>query len=207
MRLRHSHDRYYDLTAQLEQLSRDTTEMFLETLGSIPIVGNGIFNDMQYMTELDWTDETHTLTISYVPTGNGVTEHTKLNILIQLAEKTSVEVAVYLAHVHKTYVHYAPIGWEITVINAGQLIDDFHATWGITAAMLRQLIIQREIANNIAKDKAKNCFHLGLYDFTKKNMTRSSEEIHVKWGVRHLIDDIYRAYDPSYTGPELIIQL
>lgn len=38
-------------------------------------------------------------------------------------------------------------------------------------------------------------------------MTRSSEEIHVKWGVRHLIDDIYRAYDPSYTGPELIIQL
>ena len=57
MRLRHSHDRYYDLTAQLEQLSRDTTEMLLETLGSIPIVGNGIFNDMQYMTELDWDDK------------------------------------------------------------------------------------------------------------------------------------------------------
>lgn len=43
MRLRHSHDRYYDLTAQLEQLSRDTTEMLLETLGSIPLVGNDIF--------------------------------------------------------------------------------------------------------------------------------------------------------------------
>jgi hypothetical protein len=142
-----------------------------------------------------------------VPSGNGVTEHTKLSILVQLAEETSVEVKVSLAHAHKTYIRYVPIGWEITVINAGQLIDDFHATWGITAATLRQLIIQREIANNIAKDKAKNCLYLGVYDFTKKNMTRSSEGIHVKWGVRHLIDDIYRAYDPSYPGPQLVIQL
>lgn len=75
MRLRHSHDRYYDLTAQLEQLSRDTTEMLLETLGSIPIVGNGIFNDMQYMTELDtllknWDENTERLLRFYPATSN-----------------------------------------------------------------------------------------------------------------------------------------
>lgn len=38
MRLRHSYDRQYDLATQMEQLSRDTTEMLLETLGSIPLV-------------------------------------------------------------------------------------------------------------------------------------------------------------------------
>lgn len=48
MRLRHSYDRGYDLPTQMEQLSRDTTEMLLETLGSIPLVGNDIFNDVQY---------------------------------------------------------------------------------------------------------------------------------------------------------------
>lgn len=68
-----------------------------------------------------------------------------------------MEVKASLAHLHQKYIHYVPIGWEITVINAGQLIDDFHATWGITAAMLRQLI--------------------------------------------------NRAYDPSYPGPQLVIQL
>ena len=196
-----------DLSNDINNINRTTSTMIFAGVTYIQPSGKEIYELLHKAMSLDWTNETHTLTISYVPTENGVTEHTKLNILIQLAEKTSVEVAVYLAHVHKTYVHYAPISWEITVINAGQLIDDFHATWGITAAMLRQLIIQREIAHNIAKDKAKNCFYPELYDFTKKNMTRSSEEIHVKWGVRHLIDDIYRAYDPSYTGPELIIQL
>lgn len=113
--------------------------------------GKEIYKLLHKAMSLDWTDETHTLTISYVPTGNGVTEHTELSILVQLAEETSVEVKVSLAHLHQKYIRYVPIGWEITVINVGQLIDDFHATWGITAATLRQLIIQREIANNIAK--------------------------------------------------------
>ena len=60
MRLSHPYDHQYDLPTQMEQLSRDTTEMLLETLGSIPLVGNNIFNDVQYMTGLDWDDKTHT---------------------------------------------------------------------------------------------------------------------------------------------------
>ena len=67
MRLRHSYDRGYDLPTQMEQLSRDTTAMLLETLGSIPIVGNDIFNDVQYMTELDWDDKTHTINVEFIP--------------------------------------------------------------------------------------------------------------------------------------------
>ena len=53
MRLTHSYDRSYDLPTQIDSLSRDTTEILLETLGSIPLVGNDIFNDVQYMTGLD----------------------------------------------------------------------------------------------------------------------------------------------------------
>lgn len=50
----------------MEQLSRDTTEMLLETLRSIPLVGNDIFNDVQYMTELDWDDKTHTINAEFI---------------------------------------------------------------------------------------------------------------------------------------------
>ena len=196
-----------DFETNINSINRTTSTMIFAGVTYIQPRGKEIYKLLHKAMSLDWTDATHTLTATYVPSGNGVTEHTELSILVQLAEETSVDVKVSLAHLHQKYIRYMPIGWEITVINAGQLIDDFHATWGITAAMLRQLIIQREIANNIAKDKAKNCLYLGVYDFTKKNMTRSSEEIHVKWGVRHLIDDIYRAYDPSYPGPQLVIQL
>ena len=67
MRLTHPYDRSYDLPTQMEQLSRDTTAMFLETLQSIPIVGHGIFDDVQYMTELDWDDKTHTINAEFIP--------------------------------------------------------------------------------------------------------------------------------------------
>lgn len=75
MRLSHPYDHQYDLPTQMEQLSRDTTEMLLETLGSIPLVGNDIFNDVQYMTGLDWDDKTHTQsTLSSSRTRDGATE-------------------------------------------------------------------------------------------------------------------------------------
>lgn len=35
MRLRHMNDRHCDLPTQIDALSRETTEMFLATLGSI----------------------------------------------------------------------------------------------------------------------------------------------------------------------------
>ena len=67
MRLSHPYDHQYDLPTQMEQLSRDTIEMLLETLRSIPLVGNDIFNDVQYMTELDWDDKTHTINAEFIP--------------------------------------------------------------------------------------------------------------------------------------------
>ena len=72
---------------------------------------------------------------------HGNDEYTTLSILVQLAEKTSVEVTVDLIHRHKKYVHYVPTDWNITIIHKGHPIRDFEPTWGITAVMLRQLIM------------------------------------------------------------------
>lgn len=83
MRLSHPYDHQYDLPTQMEQLSRDTTEMLLETLGSIPLVGNDIVGDVQYMTGLDWDDKTHTINTEFIPEsgwGNGDRTHLTMSV-------------------------------------------------------------------------------------------------------------------------------
>lgn len=171
MRLSHSHDRYYDLTAQLEQLSRDTTEMLLETLGSIPIVGNGIFNDMQYMTEFDWDDKTHTINAEFIPdSGWGNGDRTHLTMSVTDTNKNSFDtktltVSVELGHLYTQYhTRYIPIGWKLTLTtttigedrenylvggqphNRIDKIREIRLTRGVAIAMMRSLAIQMGIS-------------------------------------------------------------
>ena len=125
MRLRHSYDRGYDLPTQIDSLSRDTTEMLLETLGSIPLVGNDIFGDVQYMTELDWDDKTHTINAEFIPdaewgeSGNG--DRTYLTMSVTDTNKNGFDmktltVSVELGHLYTQYhTRYIPIGWNLTL--------------------------------------------------------------------------------------------
>lgn len=125
MRLTHSYDRQYDLPAQMEQLSRDTTAMLLETLGSIPLVGNDIVGDVQYMTELDWDDKTHSINAEFIPSpecgewGNG--DRTHLTMSVTDTNKNSFDtktltVSVELGHLYTQYhTRYIPIGWKLTI--------------------------------------------------------------------------------------------
>lgn len=200
-----------DLSNDINNINRTTSNMIFSSLTFIPCNGQRIHDLLYKATSLDWTKETHTLTATYVPSPNnkhGNDEYTTLSILVQLAKKTSVEVTVDLIHRHREYVHYVPANWNIAIIHRGHPIRGFEPTWGITAVVLRQLIMQRHIAHKIADAKAKNHFYPELYDFTKKNSTRAEEELWTKWGLIRLIDHvIYPAYDPSYTGPQLIIQL
>ena len=126
MRLSHSYDRHYDLAAQMEQLSRDTTEMLLETLGSIPLVGNDIFNDVQYMTEFDWDDKTHTINAEFIPdpksnTVSSAGDRTHLTMSVTDTNKNSFDtktltVSVELGHLYTQYhTRYIPIGWKLTI--------------------------------------------------------------------------------------------
>jgi len=200
-----------DFAKDINNINRTTSDMIFSALKLIPRNGQRIHDLLYKATSLDWTDETHTLNATYVPSPNnkhGNDEYTTLSILVQLAEKTSVEVTVDLIHRHKKYVYYVPTDWNITIIHKGHPIRGFEPTWGITAVVLRQLIMQYKIALEIAADKAKGCYRPEYHDHTKKNANRWEEELWTKFGLIHLIEYvIYPAYDPSYPGPQLIIQL
>lgn len=120
MRLSHPYDHQYDLPTQMEQLSRDTTEMLLETLGSIPLVGNDIFGDVQYMTELDWDDKTHTINAEFIPDsgcGNGDRTHLTMSVADTNNNNTkTLTVSVELGHLYTQYhTRYIPTGWNLTL--------------------------------------------------------------------------------------------
>jgi hypothetical protein len=200
-----------DFAKDINNINRTTSDMIFSALKLIPRNGQRIHDLLYKATSLDWTDATHTITATYVPSPNnkhGSDEYTTLSILVQLAKKTSVEVTVDLIHQHRKYVHYVPTNWNIDIIHRGHPIRSFEHTWGITAVVLRQLIMQYKITLEIAADKAKGCYRPEYHDYTKKNSARWEEELWTKFGLIHLIEYvIYPAYDPSYAGPQLIIQL
>lgn len=174
MRLRHSYDRFNDLATQMEQLSRDTTEMLLETLGSIPLVGNDIFNDVQYMTELDWDDKTHTINAEFIPdSGWGNGDRTHLTMSVTDTNKNSFDtktltVSVELGHLYTQYhTRYIPIGWNLTIAttpifsggsdrttylvggqprNRIDKLREIKITRGVAIATMRSLVIQMGIS-------------------------------------------------------------
>ena len=170
MRLRHSYDRQYDLATQMEQLSRDTTEMLLETLGSIPLVGNDIFNDVQYMIELDWDDKTHTINTEFIPdSGSGAGDRTYLTMSVTDTNKNSFDtktltVSVELGHLYTQYhTRYIPIGWKLTIAttttgghttylvggqprNRIDKLREIRITRGVAIATMRSLAIQMGIS-------------------------------------------------------------
>lgn len=200
-----------DFAKDIKNINRTTSDMIFSTLKFIPRDGHRIHNILRKATLLDWTDTTHTVTATYVPSRgskHGSDEYTTLSILVQLTEKTSVNVTVDLIHRHRQYVHYEPTNWNIVIIQRGHPIRDFNPTWGITAVVLRQLIMQYKLALEIAEYKAKGLYRPEYFDYTTKNATRGEEDLWVYWGLIRLIDNvIHPAYNPSYSGPQLTIQL
>lgn len=174
MRLTHSYDRSYDLPTQIDSLSRDTTEMLLETLGSIPLVGNDIFGDVQYMTELDWDDKTHTINAEFIPdseSSNG--DRTYLTMSVTDTNKNGFDtktltVSVELGHLYTQYhTRYIPIGWNLTIAttpifsggndravylvggqprNRIDKLREIRITRGVAIATMRSLAIQMGIS-------------------------------------------------------------
>lgn len=200
-----------DFAKDIKNINRTTSDMIFSTLKFIPHDGRRIQSILRKATSLDWTDATHTVTATYVPSPNvkhGSDEYTTLSILVQLTEKTSVEVTVDLIHRHRQYVHYEPANWDITIINRRHPIGGFEPTWGITAVVLRRLIMQYKLALEIADYKARGLYRPEYFDYTTKNAPRSEEEFWTHWGLIRLIDNvIIKAADPNYAGPQLIIQL
>jgi len=210
MRLSHPYDHQYDLPTQMEQLSRDTTEMLLETLGSIPIVGNDIFNDVQYMTELDWDDKTHTINIGFIPdseSGNG--DRTYLTMSVTDTNKNGFDtktltVSVELGHLYTQYhTRYIPTGWNLTLTTTaiggdrttylvgGQPRDHIdklrriRITRGVAIAIMRSLAIQMGISL-AAQNRRLNSTTIG--EMRTHGVPASQETSFLRLGLDRIID-------------------
>ena len=214
MRFKHSYDRGYDLPTQMEQLSRDTTAMLLETLGSIPIVGNDIFNDVQYMTELDWDDKTHKINAEFIPdSGWGNGDRTHLTMSVTNTNKNSfntktLTVSMELGHLYTQYhTRYIPIGWKLaiattatgghtTYLVGGQprnridKIREIRITRGVAIATMRSLAIQMGISL-AAKNRRLNSDTVN--EMRTHGVPESQETSFLRLGLDRIIDLIRNA--------------
>lgn len=207
MRLRHSYDRGYDLPTQMEQLSRDTTAMLLETLGSIPLVGNDIFNDVQYMTELDWDDKTHTINAEFIPDsgwGNGDRTHLTMSVTDTNSTDTkTLTVSVELGHLYTQYhTRYIPIGWKLTIAttatgghttylvggqprNRIDKLREIRITRGVAIATMRSLAIQMGISLATQNRRLNSTT---IDEMRTHGVPESQETSFLSLGLDHLID-------------------
>ena len=223
MRLRHSYDRQYDLATQMEQLSRDTTEMLLETLGSIPLVGNDIFNDVQYMTELDWDDKTHTINAEFIPdSGWGNGDRTRLTMSVtdtNSFDTKTLTVSVELGHLYTQYhTRYIPIGWKLTIAttpifsggsdrttylvggqprNRIDKLREIRITRGVAIATMRSLAIQMGISL-AAQNRRLNSITIG--EMRTHGVPASQETSFLRLGLDRIIDLIKNAVPSDTTN-------
>lgn len=221
MRLTHSYDRHYDLAAQMEQLSRDTTEMLLETLGSIPLVGNDIFNDVQYMTELDWDDKTRTINAEFIPdSGSGAGDRTHLTMSVTDTNKNGFDtktltVSVELGHLYTQYhTRYIPIDWKLTIAttttgghttylvggqprNRIDKLREIRITRGVAIATMRSLAIQMGISL-AAQNRRLNSTTID--DMRTHGVPQSQETSFLRLGLDRIIDLIKNAMPSDTTN-------
>lgn len=222
MRLTHSYDCQYDLATQMKQLSRDTTEMLLETLGSIPLVGNDIFNDVQYMTELDWDDKTHTINAEFIPdSGWGNGDRTHLTMSVTDTNKNSFDtktltVSVELGHLYTQYhTRYIPTGWNLTLTTTviggdrttylvgGQPRDridklrKIRITRGVALATMRSLAIQMGISL-AAQNRRLDSTTIG--EMRMHGVPESQEMSFLRLGLDRIIDLIRNTESTNTTN-------
>lgn len=225
MRLSHPYDHQYDLPTQMEQLSRDTTEMLLETLGSIPLVGNDIVGDVQYMVELDWDDKTHTINAEFIPdSGSGTGDRTRLTMSVADTNKNSFDtktltVSVELGHLYTQYhTRYIPIGWKLTIATTpifsggsdrttylvgGQPrdhIDKFRKiriTRGVALATMRSLAIQMGISL-AAQNRRLDSTTIG--EMRMHGVPESQEMSFLRLGLDRIIDLIRNTESTNTTN-------
>ena len=157
MQLSHMSDRPVDLKTQMQDLTRNTTDILLF---EIPMVDNSneLYFDVKRITDMDWNDATHEVHTQFVPRHRlrGL-DRTLLTILVKNdikedldtpSRSTLLSVSVLLAHYHTEYhTRYIPLEWNLDVIktiNGKYACDqrEYHLTSVAAIATLRCLAIQ-----------------------------------------------------------------
>ena len=197
MRLSHPYDHQYDLPTQMEQLSRDTTE-------------------------LDWDDKTHAINTEFIPdSGWGNGDHTRLTMSVtdtNSFDTKTLTVSVELGHLYTQYhTRYIPIGWKLTIstmpifsggsdrtiyLVGGQprnridKLREIRITRGVAIAMMRSLAIQMGIslaAQNRRLDSTT------IDEMRTHGVPESQETSFLRLGLDRIIDLIRNAESTNIT--------
>lgn len=200
MQLSHMSDRPVDLKTQMQDLTRNTTDILLL---KIPMIDNSneLYFDVKRITDMDWDDATHEVHTQFVPRGRlrGL-DRTLLTILVKSdikgdldtpSKSTLLSVSVLLGHYHTEYhTRYIPLEWNLDVtktINAKYACDqrEYQLTSVAAIATLRCLAIQLGVSLAI---KNKYIGASVIDEMHTYGMPESNETLFLRLGLDHLMD-------------------
>lgn len=196
MQLSHMSDRPLDLKTQMQDLTRNTTDILLL---EIPMIDNSndLYFDVKRITDMDWNDTTHEVRAEFVPMHRlrGL-DRTLLTILVKNdikgdldtpSRSTLLSVSVLLAHYHTEYhTRYIPLEWNLDVIKT--TIGDqrkYQLTGGAAIATLRCLAIQLGVQLAIEGNPLINTDVMDNYRID--GMPEHAETKFLQYGIDHLM--------------------
>lgn len=205
MQLSHMSDRPVDLKTQMQDLTRNTTDILLL---EIPMIDNSneLYFDVKRITDMDWNDATHEVHTEFVPRHKlrGL-DRTLLTILTKETIKEDLDtpsrsillsVSVLLAHYYTEYhTRYIPLEWNLDVIktiNGKYACDqrEYHLTGGAAIATLRCLAIQ--LGASLAIED-KYISPAAIDEMHTYGMPESNEMLFLRYGIDHLMELVKNA--------------
>lgn len=206
MQLSHISDRPLDLKTQIQDLTRNTTDILLL---EIPMVDNSneLYFDVKHITDMDWNDATHEVHTQFVPRHRlrGL-DRTLLTILVKNdikgdldtpSRSTLLSVSVLLAHYHTEYhTRYIPLEWNLDVIktiNDKYACDqrEYQLTSGAAIATLRCLAIQLGASLATRSNPLINTDVIDNYRID--GMPEHAETEFLRYGADHLMELVKNA--------------
>ena len=206
MQLSHMSDRPVDLKTQMQNLTRNTTDILLL---EIPMIDNSneLYFDVKRITDMDWNDATHEVHTEFVPRHKlrGL-DRTLLTILVKNdikgdldtpSRSTLLSVSVLLAHYYTEYhTRYIPLEWNLDVIKTinGKYAWDqreYQLTSGAAIATLRCLTIQLGVQLATRSNPLINTDAIDNYRID--GMPEHAETEFLRYGTDHLMELIKNA--------------
>ena len=196
MQLSHMSDRPIDLKTQIQDITRNTTDILLL---EIPMINNSneLYFDVKRITDMDWNDATHEVHTQFVPRHKlrGL-DRTLLTILVKSdikgdldtpSRSTLLSVSVLLGHYHTEYhTRYIPLEWNLDVIKT--TIGDqreYHLTSGAAIATLRCLAIQ---LGALLATRSNPLINTDVMDnYRIDGMPEHAEKEFLRFGIDHLM--------------------
>lgn len=206
MQLSHMSDHPLDLKTQIQDLTRNTTDILLL---EIPMIDNSneLYFDVKRITDMDWNDATHEIHTEFVPRHKlrGL-DRTLLTILVKNdikgdldtpSRSTLLSVSVLLGHYHTEYhTQYIPFEWNLDVIKTidGKYACDqreYHLTGGAAIAVLRCLTIQLGASLATRSNPLINTDVMDNYRID--GMPEHAEKEFLRFGIDHLMELVKNA--------------